>query len=96
MGYILAGIAAFAIILGGAIYLDNQSSIPTQEEINNLNQALPEGCVVHDVGSYGKIDRLLIVECENSKVTSTFGYMQQQNGKSTEVDLSTVVVIEKG
>lgn len=96
MGYLLGGTAIFAIILGGAIYFDNQAAIPTQDEIQNLERALPEGCVAHDVGSYGKIDKLIIVECEDSRVTTSFGYMREQNGKAVEVDLSAVFVIDRG
>lgn len=96
MGYLLGGTAVVILIVAGAIYIDKQASIPTQEEIQNLERALPEGCVAHDVGSYGKIDKLIIVECESKKVTSTFGYMREQNGKATEVDLSAVFVIDRG
>ena len=96
MNYILGGVAVFALMLGTALYLDAQAAIPTQEEIDNLNRALPEGCVVHDVGSYGRIDRLLIIDCEGKQVTSTYGYMRQQNGKTTEVDFSTTFVIKNG
>lgn len=96
MGYLLGGTAIIVLIVAGAIYIDKQAAIPTQEEIQNLDRALPEGCIAHDVGSYGKIDKLIIVECEGSRVTSSIGYMREQNGKATEVDLSAVFVIDRG
>ena len=87
---ITAAVGGIALL----VYFDLQSAIPTQEEIKNLNESLPSGCTFHDVGSYGVIDRLIIVECEDRKVTSSYGYMRQQNGKLTEVDLSAAIVID--
>lgn len=67
---------------------------PTEEEKQNLKKALPEGCVAHDVGSYGSIDQLIIIECTGRKVTASYSYMHQQNGKTSETDRAEVFVIE--
>ena len=67
---------------------------PTDEEKQNLKNALPEGCVAHEVGSYGSIDQLLIIECTGRHVTSTYSYMHQQHGKTSETDRAAVFVIE--
>lgn len=67
---------------------------PTEEEKQNLQKALPEGCVAHEVGSYGSIDQLLIIECTGRHVTSTYSYMHQQHGKTSETDRAAVFVIE--
>ncbi len=93
MGWIVAGIMAFVAFIGGAMYLDAVYSVPSQEEIQNLERALPEGCVAHDVGSYGRIDNLIVIECEGRAVTTTYTYMHQQHGKTSETDRSAVFVI---
>ena len=66
---------------------------PSEEEKGNLKKALPEGCVAHDIGSYGSIDNLLIVECEGRRVTTTYSHMHQQHGKTSETDRAAVFVI---
>lgn len=66
---------------------------PSEEEKGNLKKALPEGCVAHDIGSYGSIDNLLIIECEGRRVTTTYSHMFRQNGKVSETDRAAVFVI---
>lgn len=34
---------------------------PTPEQIQNVNENLPEGCTLHDLGRYGQIDNLVVV-----------------------------------
>ncbi len=93
MNYVIAGIFGFIVLIGVAIYFDSQAAIPTQEEIQNLERALPKGCTAHDVGSYGRIDNLIVIECENRTVTSTYAYKHEQHGKTSETDRSAVFVI---
>ena len=66
---------------------------PTEEEKGKLKNALPDGCVAHDIGSYGTIDNLIIIECEGRRVTTTYSHMYQQNGKVSETDRTAVFVI---
>ena len=66
---------------------------PTEEEKAKLKGTLPEGCTAHDIGSYGEIDNLIIVECTGQMVTSSYSYLHQQNGKASEVDQAAVFVI---
>jgi hypothetical protein len=55
--------------------------------------ALPEGCVVNDIGSYGSIDNLIIITCDGRQVQATHTYMYQSNGKSSETDRASIFVI---
>jgi len=82
------------IAIAAAALLILAACQPTEEEKQNLQKALPEGCVAHEVGSYGSIDQLLIIECTARHVTSTYSYMHQQHGKTSETDRAAVFVIE--
>ena len=95
MGYVITGIfAAIAALIGVAIYYEvYYAGIPSAEEVRNLERALPKGCVAHDIGSYGRIDNLLVIECEDRAVTTTYTYMHQQHGKTSETDRSAVFMI---
>lgn len=81
------------LILLGATAMMLAACEPTEEQKAKLKGALPDGCVVHDIGSYGEIDNLIIVECSGHTVTSSYSYLHQQNGKASEVDQSAVFVI---
>ena len=93
MNYVITGIFGFIVLIGVAIYFDAQSAIPSQKEIQNLERALPAGCTAHDVGSYGRIDNLIVIECEGRAVTTAYTYMHEQHGKTSETDRSAVFVI---
>lgn len=67
---------------------------PSPKEIQNLENLLPEGCKSHYVGSYGKIDDLVIIECDGKKVSAAYTYMQQYHGKYSEVDRAATYVIQ--
>lgn len=82
------------IVLACAALLVLAACEPTEEERRNLKNALPDGCVAHEVGSYGSIDQLLIIECTGRHVTSNYSYMHQQHGKTSETDRAAVFVIE--
>lgn len=66
----------------------------TPEQKTKLKQMLPEGCIVLEVGEYGSIDNLVIIQCDGKKVTASYTYMHQQNGKTSEVDRAAVYVIQ--
>ena len=93
-GWILAGVLVVGGLIGVAVYLDSVAAIPTPEEVEALERALPPGCVAHDVGSYGKLDNLLIVECSGREVTASYSYMHEQHGKTSEVDRAATFVIQ--
>ncbi len=91
IGILIAGLLA---LLGYAIY----DSIygyhgPSQEEIQNLENVLPKDCVAHDIGSYGKIDNLVIIECAGRQVSAAYTYMYESHGKSSETDRAATFVI---
>lgn len=52
---------------------------PSAEEQRRVTQQLPPGCTVQDVGSYGDVSHLIIVDCAGRQ-TRTMNY-QQQSGK---------------
>lgn len=66
---------------------------PTPEQRTKLKQALPDGCEVIEVGQYGSIDQLIIIDCNGRDVTASYSYMSQSNGKTTEIDRAAVYVI---
>jgi hypothetical protein len=67
---------------------------PTEEEKQNLKKSLPEGCVAHDIGKYGEINRLVIIECTGKNVTATYSSDTRSNGKTSSKYQSAVFVIE--
>lgn len=67
---------------------------PTEEEKTNLRAVLPEGCVIHDVGSYGSLEQLLVIVCDGRNVTNTGFYVTRSNGKQTYTDAYATVTIE--
>ena len=90
---IIAGVIVVGGIIGGAIYLDGRDAIPSPEEIRNLESVLPEGCTATDIGSYGKIDNMVIMVCEDRRVDASYAYMYESHGKSSETDRSAVFMI---
>jgi hypothetical protein len=77
----------------GIVIYSSYNSGPTPEEVERLKNALPAGCVAHDIGSYGKIDNLVIIECEDRDVSASYTYMHESHGKSSETDRAAVYVI---
>lgn len=50
---------------------------------------LPAGCTVHDLGSYGSIDMLVVVTCNGRQTTSTIGY--NSHGKTHELNVALTI-----
>lgn len=87
----IVGIVVVVVgIIGGVAYLDSKAAIPSQEEIRNLESVLPEGCTATDIGSYGKIDNMVIITCEGRRVDATYTYMYEKHGKSSETDRAAI------
>ena len=85
-------VAIIAGIFAIAVYFSYNSG-PTPEEVERLKNALPAGCAAHDIGSYGNIDNLVIIECEGRDVSASYTYMHESHGKSSETDRAAVYVI---
>jgi hypothetical protein len=90
---VVGGIVLVAGIIGAAIYYDSKAAIPSPEQIQNLESVLPEGCTATDIGSYGKIDNMVIITCEDHRVDASYTYMYQKHGKSSETDRAAVFMI---
>lgn len=88
-------IVALLGLIGYAIY-DSVYGYhgPSPDEIQNLQNVLPEGCTSHDVGSYGKIDNLVIIECDGRRVSASYTYMYESHGKTSETDRAATFVIQ--
>ena len=81
----------FAIL--GLALVALASCKPTEEQKQRLNETLPDGCVVHDIGSYGSINRMVIVVCDGRNVTSTATTESRSNGRTTSTFTSATFVI---
>ena len=67
---------------------------PTADERAKLSNALPAGCDVYEVGSYGDIKSLVIVKCEGKTTTTANGSWTQSHGKTSSTYQFASVVIE--
>jgi hypothetical protein len=67
---------------------------PTEEEKQKLEKALPPGCVAHDIGKYGSINQLVIIECSGRNVTAAYSSDSRTTGKTTTKYQAAVFVIE--
>lgn len=54
---------------------------PSADEEAKVQQALPAGCTVRYLGSFGSVDNLVAVVCDGRRATSTM--WQEQQGKVT-------------
>ncbi len=90
---IIGGIVLVVGLIGAALYFDSKAAIPSPHEIRNLENALPDGCTATDIGSYGKIDNMVIITCDDRSVDASYTYMHEMHGKTSETDRSAVFVI---
>lgn len=58
-----------------------------------VNTKLPPGCVLHDLGEFLEIDRLVVVTCDGTATTTTTGAHRESNGKSSRYDTFSTVRI---
>lgn len=66
---------------------------PTAEQIARVNAALPEGCTLTDLGSYGSVQHLIVVNCVDRTVhTSTAQYIKSYGKTSASVAEVTVTL----
>jgi hypothetical protein len=50
---------------------------PTPEDKARVNEKLPAGCVLSDLGPYGDIHRVLVVAC-TGRIASVTGYTETE------------------
>lgn len=74
MGQAIAWVLGIAALLGAIILIDSEMSKPSVDELNRIKQGLGEGCVFKDLGSYGKIDHVVMVQCEGKTATTTSSF----------------------
>lgn len=68
-------------ILAAALFLGLAGCVPDEEDQTRLKAALPKGCAVTNLESYGSIALLVIVDCSGRHVTSTT--YNEKSGKSS-------------
>jgi len=44
---------------------------PTAEQVQYMNQHLPAGCTIQDLGSYGYVEDVVVVKCNGKDVATT-------------------------
>lgn len=62
---------------------------PSPEEQARVRSALPAGCVIHSVGSYGDIRELVFVICDGRR-TSSLNWMER-HGKFSDHDVTVAM-----
>ncbi len=67
-------------VLAASALLLLAACTPSPEQVLKVKSVLPSGCVVHDAGSYGSIDQLVVVVCDDRKTVSTNTY--ERHGKT--------------
>jgi hypothetical protein len=67
----------------------------SEEEKNRVEEALPEGCVLIDLGQYGNIDALVMITCEGRKTTSVNILEHTAAARSAATDRAVTFVIEE-
>ena len=68
-----------AALLLSALFL--AACEPTEEQKQRVQDALPKGCKLFDLGKYGPIDRLVVVKCDGFSTVSASISDTEQQGK---------------
>jgi hypothetical protein len=63
---------------------------PTPEQKLKLERSLPPGCAIHDVGEYGPVRHLVIVECQGRRSLTL--HHNENRGKSGSPAFVTVQI----
>lgn len=66
---------------------------PTQEEQRKVQDALPPGCTVHYLGSYGEIDNLVVVDCSNKRADAVNYQRTVWHGKTSQTYRTAVITV---
>ncbi|MGA0540691.1 lipoprotein [Neotabrizicola sp. VNH66] len=64
-----------------------------EEQRDRINRTMPDGCVMSDLGEYKEIDRLIVIQCDGRKTTTTVGTDIHHSGKFTYRDSFVAVRI---
>lgn len=91
----LFGFGAIVVIVI-IIMLLHYASRVTPDQRDRLKNALPDGCEVIEVGAYGTIDNLIIINCERHRVQSSIMYSRKPAGKSSRVEFDAIYLITAG
>lgn len=79
-------LAALAIMLAGC---DDQR--PAQ--LTRIQSGLPKGCLIRDLGSYGRLDAIMVVVCDGRQTTTTTMWDEYQCGKARCQHAASAVII---
>jgi len=85
---ILMLLAVVAFIVG-LVWVINKFEEPTSTQLNKINSQLPEGCVFKDLGEYGTVDSVVMVDCKHRDTTTTTSY--DRHGKTSETNTTVKV-----
>lgn len=60
------------------------------KEDYRIRQLLPEGCELFDLGEYRQLEQLVVVTCDDRKVTTSSSY--NRRGKNSRDRMAAVVI----
>ena len=62
---------------------------PTDEQVAHMREVLPPGCLIQDLGPYGNVSHVIMVQC-SGRQSRAESYMQQA-GK-TQVPIASIQI----
>lgn len=62
---------------------------PTPEERRAVQEQLPEGCTIHDLGEYGRYSHLTAIIC-NGRPTTSLNFRRPQGKNSVPAAVFTI------
>lgn len=82
-----------ALLCAGAAAVLLTACDPTDEQRARAHNALPAGCRLIDIGSYGDIKSLVVVNCDGARTTSSNFSWTQPAGKTVTTVQGAALVI---
>ena len=77
----------FLLMVGATVILC--ACEPTAEEQEKVQRVLPAGCSIHDLGSYGAVNHLVVVRCDG-KPTQTGNFRLPHGRTSHTISIVTI------